>query len=184
MIGSKYALAPKKYKRAVVRGLVHRIYRACSDWKNVHDSLEKARVILKKNQYPPDFFEPIIHDTLTRIIFPEKKCEETDEDDKKPFLIFLQYRGKCSETYARDIKRLCSSSVVTSVPCKVIFTLRKLKTVLPSLKEPVERNLRNGIVYKITCSHCEVCYVGKTRRHLQVRVQEHLRKKGQVKISQ
>ena len=66
-------------------------------------------------------------------------------------------------------------------PCKVIFTLRKLKTVLPSLKEPVEKNLRSGIVYKIMCSHCEVCYVGKTRRHLQARVQEHLRRKGPVK---
>ena len=181
LIMNYHALAPKKYKRAVVSGFVHRIYRACSDWKNFHDSLEKAKVILKKNQYPPDFFEPIIHETLTRIISPEKKCEETDEDDKKPFMIFLQYRGKCSETYARDIKRLCSSSVVTSVPCKVIFTLRKLKTVLPSLKEPVEKNLRSGIVYKITCSHCEVCYVGKTRRHLQSRVQEHLRRKGPVK---
>ena len=47
--------------------------------------------------------------------------------------------------------------------------------------EPVEKNLRSGIVYKITYSHCEVCYVGKTRRHLQSRVQEHLRRKGPVK---
>ena len=52
--------------------------------------------------------------------------------------------------------------MVNSVPGKVIFTLRKLKTVLPSLKEPVERNLKSGVVYKITCSHCEVCYVSKT----------------------
>ena len=90
-------------------------------------------------------------------------------------MIFLQYRGKCSESYARDIRRLCTSSVVTSVQCKVIFTLRKLKTVLPSLKEPVEKFLRSGLVYQIKCSHCEVCYVGKTRRHLQARFKEHLR---------
>ena len=101
LIMNYHALAPKKYKRAVVSGFVHRIYRACSDWKNFHDSLEKAKVILKKNQYPPDFFEPIIHETLTRIISPEKKGEETDEDDKKHFMIFLQYRGKCSETLCK-----------------------------------------------------------------------------------
>ena len=51
---------------------------------------------------------------------------------------------------------------------------------MPSLKEPIERNLRSRLVYKITCSHCNVFYVGKTRRHLQVRFKEHL-KKGPVK---
>ena len=176
-----HALAPKKYKRAVVTGFIYRIYRACSDWKNVHESLETAKGILKMNQYPPDFYEPIIRDTLSRIISSEsKRDKEKDENTEKPYMIFLEYRGKCSEAYSRDIRRLCTSSAVTSVQCKVVFTLRKLKTVLPSIKEPVEKCLRSGLVYKITCSHCEVCYVGKTRRHLQARVKEHL-KKGPVK---
>ena len=55
-----------------------------------------------------------------------------------------------------------------------------LKTVLPSLKEPVDKLLRSRLVYKITCPHCNVCYVGKTNRHLQVRFKEHLGK-GPVK---
>ena len=29
------ALAPKRYKRGVVSGFVHRIYRACSTWENL-----------------------------------------------------------------------------------------------------------------------------------------------------
>ncbi len=160
LIMNFHALAPMKYKRAVVTSFVHRVYRACSDWKNVHDSLERAKVILKMNQYPPDFYEPIIRDTVTRIFSQEKK-READENSEKPYLIFLEYRGKCSESYARDIRQLCTSNAVTSDSCKMIFTLRKLKTVLPSLKEPVEKRLRSGLVYKITCSHCEMCYVGK-----------------------
>ena len=36
-------------------------------------------------------------------------------------------------------------------------------------------------MYKITCSRCNVCYVGKTRRHLQVRFKEHLSKSVPVK---
>ena len=181
LIMNYHALAPKKYKRAVVSGFVHRIYRSCSNWKNVHESLERAKGILKRNQYPPRFYEPIINDTLTRIIAPEEITKKDEEEPTKPYLIFLQYRGKCSESYAKDLRRLCTESVVTSVPCKVIFTLKKLKTVLPSLKEPVEKPLRSKLVYKITCSRCNVCYVGKTRRHLQVRFKEHLAKKGPVK---
>ena len=62
-----------------------------------------------------------------------------------------------------------------AIPSSVVFTMRKLKTVLPSLKEYVEKFLRSGFVYyQIKYSHCEVCDVGKTRRHLQARFKEHL----------
>ena len=49
-------------------GFVHRIYRACSDWNAFHESLERAKKILQKNQYPEVFYEPIISETLTKII--------------------------------------------------------------------------------------------------------------------
>ena len=39
-----HVLAPKEYKHAVVTAFVHCIYRACC---NIHDSLEKAKSILK-----------------------------------------------------------------------------------------------------------------------------------------
>ena len=55
-----HSLAPDRYKRSVVSGMVHRILQACSTWKAVHESLEKAKKILTNNQYPPSFFDPII----------------------------------------------------------------------------------------------------------------------------
>ena len=115
----------------IVSGFVHRIFRACSSWKLVHESLERAKVILENNQYPPRFYEQIISDTLTKIV--EGKTKKEREEQKDPYLIFLQYRGKCSETYARDLRK-------TEVPCRLIFTMRKLKTVTPSLK-PLSKKL-------------------------------------------
>ena len=44
------SLAPNRYKRSVVSGMVHRILRAYSTWKAVHQSLEKAKLILENNQ--------------------------------------------------------------------------------------------------------------------------------------
>ena len=55
LIMNFHALAPKRYKRSVVAGFVHRIYRACSSWEHFHHSLERAKEILEKNQYPPGF---------------------------------------------------------------------------------------------------------------------------------
>ena len=97
-------------------------------------------------------------------------------------MIFLQYRGKCSEAYARDIHKLCSKDCpITNIKARVIFTLRKMKTVMPSLKAPIEKFLRSRVVYKIQRPHCKVCYVGKTSRHLQARFGEHLSRAGPVK---
>jgi len=81
--------------------------------------------------------------------------------------IFIQYRGKFTEDYARKLHKI-------KAPCNVIMTLRKLKTVLPSLKPPVEKVLRSGVVYKIECAVCSAAYVGQTGRHLQTRFKEHM----------
>ena len=42
-------------------------------------------------------------------------------------MIFSQYRGKLTEKFEHALKRI-------EAPCKVTMTLRKLETVLPSLK--------------------------------------------------
>ena len=66
-------------------------------------------------------------------------------------------------------------------PCTLIMTLRKLKTVLPSLKTPVPKMFRSGVVYKLTCPRCTACYVGQTSRHLQSRFKEHIQNQGPMK---
>ena len=73
-------LAPKEYKKSVVSGFVHRIYRACSEWHLFHQSLEKAKKILEKNQYPEYFYEPIIGDTLTKLV--KQNCESRWNEER------------------------------------------------------------------------------------------------------
>ena len=75
LIMNFHATAPKCYKRSVVSGFVHRIHRACSNWVNFHDSLEKTKK--ENNQYPPAFYNPIIEDTITRLI------NSSEEEEKK-----------------------------------------------------------------------------------------------------
>ena len=181
LIMNYHALAPKRYKRSVVSGFVYRIHRACSSWALFHDSLEKAKKVLERNQYPPAFYEPIIKQTITTIIGAEETSTEqaTQEGSARTpterFPLKIQYRGKCSEEYARALHKI-------NAPCMVVMTLRKLKTVLPSTKPPVEKMLKSGVVYKLTCPRCAACYVGQTGRHLQTRFQEHIKRQGPVKV--
>ena len=171
-----HALAPKRYKRSVVSGLVHRIHRACSTGQHFHESLEKAKCILERNQYSPTFYEPIVKESLDHIINQpgvEQTSTKPQEKVEKKSLI-IHYRGKCTEDYARALHKL-------ETPCTIIMTLRELKTVLPSLKPPVERMLRSGVVYKLKCPRCSACYVGQTSQHLQSRFREHLNNQGPMK---
>ena len=102
-----------------------------------------------------------------------EKSEEPSSESKKASLK-IQYRGKVTEDYARALHK-------AGAPCNIVMTLRKLKTVLPSLKPPTEKMLKSGVVYKLTCPSCAACYVGETTRHLQTRVKEHIQKKGPMK---
>ena len=95
-------------------------------------------------------------------------------DEKDKFRLFVQYLGKSTDHFAKQLHN-CEA------PCRVIMTLRKLKTVMPSLKPPVEKALRSGVVYQISCPRCKACYVGQTGRHLTTRFKEHQSKKGPVK---
>ena len=178
-----HALAPKRCKRSIVSGFVYRIYHACSNWKNFHDSLERAKRVLEWNQYPPTFWMKPVSSNLSRANHktgierftkqpPTSPSQKTTEVEKVQLRI--QYHGKCSEEYVKALHKI-------EAPCMVVMTLRKLKTVLPSLKPPVEKLLRSGVVYQLMCPSCSACYVGMTCRHLQTRLKEHIQRSGPVK---
>ena len=162
-----HALAPTRYKRSVVCGFVHRIYRACSTWENFHSSLERAIKILHNNQYPADFYEPLIRASIEKLYVPHEISEpESESDEVAKHMVFLQYRGKITEEYVRALHKL-------NAPCKPILTLSKLKTILPTLKVQVDKECRARIVYKVSCPRCKACYVGQTDRHYLIRFREH-----------
>ena len=74
-----HAISPKRYKRAIVSGFVHRIHRVSSTWEEFHVSIEKAKAILEKNQYPPQFYAPILNETLAKIYNPDPPANEAVE---------------------------------------------------------------------------------------------------------
>ena len=56
LVMNYHALAPRRYKRGVVSGFVHRIHWACSTCQNFHQSLTNPKQILEKNLYPYTFY--------------------------------------------------------------------------------------------------------------------------------
>ena len=79
-----HELAPLKYKRAVVTGFVHRIFRSCSSWIYFHEGLSIAKQILLDNQYPETFYEPLISKTLQKLLIQERADETSDSEEETP----------------------------------------------------------------------------------------------------
>ena len=145
----------------MVIGFVYIIFRSCSSWVAVHEGLNDAREILNKNQYPDSFVEDLIKSTLYKLL---GENDEPDVDnisdlsldanaclyqipEKDKFKFFITYRGKPTEELSKAFKKL-------NAPCRVIMTLRKMKTIMPSLKPRIPHMLQSNVVYQITCPGC------------------------------
>ena len=85
-------------------------------------------------------------------------CKEEVEEVPN-HILFLQCRDKVTKEHVGAKDKL-------NTPCKVILTLHKLKTVLPSLKVPVDKSFKNRVVYKLLCPRCQACYIVQTDQHL------------------
>ena len=170
-----HAIAPLKYKRNVIQGLVHRIYNATSTWDNFNIGMEDGIRILKENQYPEDLSRRILNSTLTRLKTGDcgAKPIRNDTEERVKKWMFLPYCGHATDTYIRKLTNM-------GALIRPIITTTKVKDVLPTLKPKIPKEFQSNLVYQFKCSRCNSTYVGKTCRHLLTRVQEHKTKKKQV----
>ena len=74
--------------------------------------------------------------------------------------------------FARQIRRLIAK-IAPCVELRLVFRAAQKLSCLTRLKSKLNVLSRSGVVYQISCSQCEAFYVGKTKRRLEQRVQEH-----------
>ena len=160
-----HSFAPLKYKRSVVSGFVHRIYRSYSTWQNIYDSLSNAKII-KNNNYRSSLCELFIRKALEK--FWEKAKSGRSGKRGPKHMIRIQYRRKVSDYYNRVLRNL-------HAPSTVVFTLWKLKTTLPSLKVELEKALKSRFWLRNFVPTVYVVLYRPTDRYLLVRFKEHLR---------
>ena len=180
-----YASAPLRYKTNLVKGAIYRIWNATSNYENFLKWVHLAKTILLNNQYPENWLE--IHlNTFVEEVFHKMSNPKDgfDKDGKKIEKkssnateigqytnMFLPFHGVETEKVAREI-------ITLGCMIRPIFTLRKLKSALPSLKARTEKYIQSNVVYKYKCASCSEAYAGYTTRHLRARIQENGTKKS------
>ena len=138
--------------------------------------IRKLRIILSKNEYPPQ----VINDTIE--VFVKKKHRPPDipiegpQEEKLTRYIVLPFINKKVEDFAVRLKTLVEKNY-NKVDMNVAFKSPKIIGQLYPYKDRVlDKMNKSLVVYRIKCKNCEVSYIGETKRRLHDRVQEH--KKG------
>ena len=140
--------APLQHKKTVIRGTVHRVFNATSNWLAFDQALEKNKTCWTKNQYPEEWSSKIVKQTLEKIIngdkdqlrtTPKKHQKSKTRSHDKP-TVFVQYRCNLTQNFGNKLKQLCE--------LQAVFITRKLRSCFPTLKSSCDRDLLHLISYR------------------------------------
>ena len=158
------------YKIGLIHTLLFRCFTICSNMKNFHLEIEKLRNIFKNNNYPASVIDLSIKTFLNKIYVPKRLVATVP---KKDLTIVLPFLGNFSMNLRNRILKIFNKTL-PQCSIKVIFQSKNRLETFFRFKDSIPLALRSHLIYKYTCSNCNVTYYGETERHLKVRAGEHL----------
>ena len=167
------SFVPFTYKKGLIKTLIDRTFRLNNRWVGFHLDLEKLKVILQKNEYPPKLIDKSVYRYLSKKII--NKPSETDPvktNDNIPYFK-LPFIGKFSKFTEIKLQKLTKQFCKEGTNIKIVFSTFKLASLF-STKDKVPYGLKSYVVYKFLCAVCNASYVGETYRHISTRTHEHL----------
>ena len=126
--------------------------------------------ITLSNGYPSNFLDSVIQQFLNK---QYTHTLPTYGPERKPVFLCLPYTGEvAAKKFARQIRRLLSK-VAPWIDLKLVFRSARKLFCLTKIKSRFATLTSSGVVYKVFCANCGAFYIGKTKRRLQQRLQEH-----------
>ena len=145
----------------------------CNRWSDIADCLTKLETLksnFKHNNYPQNFVNQYIKRFLNKLFI---KKDLNFMVPKRKIIFVLPYLGKLSF----DLRTKPIRTVERDLPyckLKIVFRSKCRLNTLFRFKDPLEKKIRSGIIYRYRCSNCKVTYYGKTFCHFYTRVAEHM----------
>ena len=93
-------------------------------------------------------------------------------DTTHTFYFKLPYIGPFSSITQKKVRHFAKCSC-NNIDIKLVFSSFKIGNLF-SVKNPIPRGLRMGVVHKFLFAGCSACHVGETTRHFSMRVREHI----------
>ena len=134
-----------------------------------HLEIKKLYDIFLKNGYPKNLLDTI----LSKFLYDKFESGNLGQKENPDFKFCLKipYVGKPSLKFKNIVAKLVKSHFDIDISC--YFVSFKVRNYF-SLKCVTPKSLKANVVYKFSCLRdADQFYIGKTKRHLAVRVLEH-----------
>jgi hypothetical protein len=185
---------PMRYKRAVISTLLHRAWMICEDYQLWALQVTRLQNIFSQLVFPKDFIASCIRNFLDRIYTAAQRVQSrqsqiTDQTGQIadnisiPLFLCLPYAGGACQRLRLSIIGLireCSPRSRVQIVFRAAVRIKNFFQV----KDRTPRNLLSNVVYQVQCASCNARYVGKTIRHIGVRLNEHKKSIGLPRQSQ
>ena len=135
-----------------------------------HEEVSRLTELLLKNGYPLDYIDFGIRLFLNKLY--TKKIPVSTVKKKQLFLT-LPFLGKSSLLLKQQIQKVVQKNL-PFCNLRVIFKSGVRLSNFFSFKDKVPRLIRSHLVYRFTCSDCNIRYYGTTERHGKTRWSEHM----------
>ena len=149
-----FSFTSHSYKLGLIRTLVDRAYKINNTWLGFHEDITKLTKILQKNLFPVHLVENIINHYLT---LTRQDCNPpaSVSDTTRTFYVKLPYIDPFSIIAQKNVRHF-AKRYRNNIDIKVVFSSFKIGNLF-SVKDPIPRGLRAGVVYKFLCAGCSAC---------------------------
>ena len=140
-------------------------------YKTFYNTLTFLKNTLLKNGYPIGILNYHINNFTTKRTTVHNI---TEGPKKKDIILTLQYLGQNSYRTAGKLQRIIHS-LHSHVNLKTIFTSSSTLCKHFLYKDKLQTTQRAKVVYKFSCLDCDASYIGKTKRTMAERKNEHFK---------
>lgn len=92
---------------------------------------------------------------------------QTNDSETSKTYMSIPYVPRLTDNIIKVLKPQLPNVLITSKQLRTIFEFHT------NMKDPVSKNEKSNIIYKIPCSECQSCYIGMTQNKLKTRLSGH-----------
>ena len=162
------SLTTTQYKTGLIKCLLDRSWKICSNLDLFHKEIQNLKLILLKNEYPIT----ILNKEIKRFLRDKFEPRLNYRVKGKPVFLVLPYGGEKTDELKRRLNSLINK-FYPQIEFNLMFKTPKTIGNFFNFKDKTPQHLRSKVVYKVSCSDCDGFYIGKTCRNLITRIEEH-----------
>ncbi len=164
------SFSPDYYKFGLMYTLLCRAYNICSSFEFFHNEIVKIKSFLQKNGYPLPLIDVCVSKFLNKLFCASPVRSPTVPG--KPVSLVIPYTGSLSLVVKNRVQILLRR-LLPQVSGRIVLKPSLRLSIFFPFKDKIPHELRSLVVYKFSCSNCNITYVGKSKRHLKTRACEH-----------